>query len=286
MSDKLNTHDALDYTFINEAIESTIDIKNLKMVIVSDLHRGAGNGADDFKRCKQIYSEALDYYFSKQYHLALLGDIEELWETDLKSIIRTHKDILLKEKQFIDKKLYTRFYGNHDFALTQPSQIAKLKPYLAGADILRAMTINLKDGDTFLGKLFLTHGDQGQYYSKIMRFAIRYIWRWIQNLTKISTYLPSRNVDKAKAHGEEMYKWVQNKNKKLLLIAGHTHHCTVLPKSDKNIQYLNSGCCAFADGSITTIELTTKEINLVKWSMHKNNPTRHIEWSIPLAKVF
>src|SRR5215207_9789731 len=54
-----------------------------RLVIFSDHHKGARDGADDFQRCERAYNAALAYYDHLGYDLIELGDVEEPWENCL-----------------------------------------------------------------------------------------------------------------------------------------------------------------------------------------------------------
>lgn len=50
--------------------------------------------------------------------------------------------------------------------------------------------------------------------------------------------------------------------------------------------YFNTGCCCFADGDITGIELVDGEIRLVRWPTDEGQPRPHILARLSLAAVF
>ena len=46
-----------------QVYRGTLDVEKSKVVVLSDLHRGARSGdEDDFWRCEQAYNAALGYY--------------------------------------------------------------------------------------------------------------------------------------------------------------------------------------------------------------------------------
>ena len=90
------------------------DIREGKWIIFSDQHKGQGDGADDFQRCKPAYHAALGYYHSAGYSLVLLGDVEELWEGRPRKVIKTYRDTLTLEGKFADGGNLFRIVGNHD----------------------------------------------------------------------------------------------------------------------------------------------------------------------------
>jgi len=85
-----------------------------KLIIFSDQHKGAKNGADDFMKAEPNYLSALDYYFKEGYHLISLGDSEELWENSLPSVKKHNQLTIQSEKRFIQEKRFFKVFGNHD----------------------------------------------------------------------------------------------------------------------------------------------------------------------------
>src|SRR5262245_33904198 len=90
-----------------------------RMIIFSDLHKGARNGADDFRHCERAYNAALGYYYALGYWLVELGDVEELWEEHPASVLKNYERTLrLSAKFHIDPERrgsrYLRIWGNHD----------------------------------------------------------------------------------------------------------------------------------------------------------------------------
>lgn len=72
-------HAALDRAYTAAETRHIVSGKD-RLVIFSDHHRGARDGADDFQRCERSYNAALAYYYKLNYQLLELGDVEELWE--------------------------------------------------------------------------------------------------------------------------------------------------------------------------------------------------------------
>src|SRR5215217_5624507 len=62
------------------------DIATGKIIIFSDQHKGARNGADDFMICEPNYLEALEYYYQNGFQFVGLGDCEELWENTVLAV--------------------------------------------------------------------------------------------------------------------------------------------------------------------------------------------------------
>ncbi|NQT95786.1 MAG: UDP-2,3-diacylglucosamine diphosphatase [Candidatus Omnitrophica bacterium] len=82
-------------------------------IFISDLHLGDGSRADDFHRKDELL-KLLEIAAKENFLLIVVGDLFELWQSDLKNIILEHREI-------IDKLLYLRrngkllhLIGNHD----------------------------------------------------------------------------------------------------------------------------------------------------------------------------
>jgi hypothetical protein len=71
-----------------------------RMIIFSDLHKGARNDADDFRRCERAYNAALGYYYALGYWLVELGDVEELWEERARTVISKYERTLRLSAKF------------------------------------------------------------------------------------------------------------------------------------------------------------------------------------------
>ena len=139
-----------------------VQLSQLRVVILSDLHRGARDGADDFQGCEPAYSAALGWYLERGYELHLLGDVEELWENDIGEVLPRYAACAELEKAFMDGPGLTRFFGNHDIDWRDAGKVkTHLAPLLPGIEVLEALKLRVLDGNTQLGVLFLVHGHQG-----------------------------------------------------------------------------------------------------------------------------
>lgn len=210
-----------------------LDIRDLRIIIFSDHHKGKKDGADDFENCKATYHAALGYYLSAGFSLYLLGDVEEFWECQPGDVIKAYADTFKLEQEFARLGRYTRLIGNHDDLWQYPDQVDRyLRKYLANADeaihLAEAVCLAIYNQDQKLGELFLLHGHQGtgpaDRFAWLSRVFIRYIWRNFQRLTNIrSTATPARNFDLRSRHEHAQFNWA-SKQAGLILIAGHTHH--------------------------------------------------------------
>ena len=212
-------------------------IASLRLVLVSDLHKGQRDGADDFQQCEKTYLAALQHYWQTGYELALLGDIEELWECRPKQVIAAYANVLITEKDFsaaANPSRYWRIIGNHDDEWYDRGQVRKhLGGYLDTAQVVEGLRLRVTDDQARpLGELYLVHGHQGTIlsdrYRRLSAVLLRYLWRPIQRLLRFKNTSPSNNFELKGRHERAMYAWASDDQQWSVdgpvLIAGHTHH--------------------------------------------------------------
>jgi predicted phosphodiesterase len=287
------------------------DSQQTRFIILSDQHKGAKNGADDFQDSEGAYLAALDFYYQHDYHLISLGDSEELWENTLLQV-RKHNALSFEaEKKFARQHQFTKIFGNHDLDWEIDPLAPRLleeiysMPVIALEGIILQTTIAQNQLN-----ILCTHGHQGDRQSDgnwFSKFFISKIWAPLQAYLRINPNTPAYDHTLKSLHNRIMYEWSSLQNN-LMLITGHTHqpvfesltHLERLHRKqqqalyDQNptwakaiedeIQwrrvednslspdymkmrpsYFNSGCCCFADGDITGIEIAEGFIRLIKW---------------------
>jgi UDP-2,3-diacylglucosamine pyrophosphatase LpxH len=295
----------------------------MRIALLSDLHKGQRDGADDFTQCEPTYLAAIDHYWQQGSELWLLGDVEELWENFPRPVISAYSNVLGQEKPFAELgERYLRLVGNHDDQWYEPDQVEKhLGPYLAGQPVVEAVRLAvLRQGEP-LGELFLVHGHQGTLdsdkYARFSAWIVRHVWRPIQRLLKIKSTTPSNNFELKQQHELAMYTWAASTTG-LVLVAGHTHHPVweglsyqqalereLDSRSPKAMAenlwaqqqvggrielpgekpcYFNTGCCSYSDASCTALELEDGHIRLVRWE-NPENPGRIELFTANLAEV-
>ena len=306
------------------AVSMTRPLDELRLIVLSDQHKGVRDGADDFQRCESAYLGALSYYLGAGFSLAVLGDVEELWENEAEPVLDRYSAVLEVEKEFSRSGRYWRFYGNHDDDWSHPDLVDRLLGGIfAELPVWESLRLSLRDGDRLLGEVFLAHGHQGTTFSDrfgpLSRRIVRTFWRPFQRLTKVKTNSPSTDWQLRHEHDIAMYNWAAGRSR-LILIAGHTHHA-IFP-SPRRIErlasaleeqralsldspetralraeldaaraqeqpcYFNSGCCSFRDGQVTGIEIAEGQIRLVQWIASEAGPSRTVLDSADLAQVF
>ena len=77
-----------------------VELDELRLIVFSDHHRGERDGADDFRRCERAYNAALAHHLETGHDLVLLGDAEELWESDAREIIASYPRTYALEGEF------------------------------------------------------------------------------------------------------------------------------------------------------------------------------------------
>jgi hypothetical protein len=202
-------------------------------VIFSDQHKGAGDHADEFVRNVPAYMAALTHYNREQYKLVLLGDVEELWENNIREVIKAHKPVLEAEAAFGPKR-YLRIWGNHDDRWMEELLVAvELRPYAPGEGLRRVyegVRISVRDGDAKIGTLFMTHGHQGTMGSDRFAWVSRWAlvaYRFFQNRFNVGWFggvdSPAKDPVLRGEHDQQMYDWAANQERMMLMV-GHTHH--------------------------------------------------------------
>lgn len=200
-----------------------------KIIVFSDQHKGARDGADDFQRCERSYNAALTYYNHLGYHLILLGDVEELWENEFEEVLKRYPVTLQLEADFREGERYTRVFGNHDLIWKKTKKFQDAMGGFGLGDITPAEAIRLtivnggQNGED--RDLCLIHGHQGTKDSDsnawLSQFAVRRGWRWAQNLLNRPWNSPAVDLEVRGEHGAAMKDWARERGE--VLIAGHTH---------------------------------------------------------------
>jgi UDP-2,3-diacylglucosamine pyrophosphatase LpxH len=219
-----------------------------KYIIFSDQHKGGGDKADEFRKCKDTYVAALQHYLQNRFTFILLGDVEELWEQGFKKVEKTYQDVLQLEASFPASRYY-RIWGNHDDEWMNERNVRKkLARYMPTGALYEAIRFELINALQSIGTVLILHGHQGTFASDKIRWFSRFkvrIYRYIQRLTGIGKETPAKDACLRGKHDAEMYHWAENQ-KNLILIAGHTHRPvwssrTHLQKLEEELKELKAG---------------------------------------------
>jgi hypothetical protein len=202
-------------------------VDGARFVIFSDQHKGARNHADDFRRSERAYNAALAWYFERGYTLVELGDVEELWEERPGPVLKAYRHTLDITAAFHAAGRYHRVFGNHDDLWSFPGKVdSMLGPIFPALRVRESIRLNVQDADRHLGTIFMLHGHQGTTASDKLgafaRFPVRYVWRPIQRLFKVSLNTPATDWRQREGHNRALYEWAVRQHQ-VVLIAGHTH---------------------------------------------------------------
>jgi hypothetical protein len=216
---------ALDRVLRYARRENNIQLdSDSRYIIFSDHHKGARDAADDFQPCEKTYQAALDYYFNKDFSLVLLGDVEELWENPVQPVMDSYKNIFISEQRFYPDR-YFRIVGNHDDTWNDPDAVTRyLEPYYPNIQPLNGLVFEF-DNSRLFGEIFLAHGHQGTLDSDYLSGLpprVLPIYRQVQNTFRIGSTTPATDDYLRGEHDTQLYRWA-TQNKRLMLIAGHTH---------------------------------------------------------------
>lgn len=240
---------------MRQAVENAGEIKlrsEDKLVIMSDLHRGVGNGNDNFAKNYVLFEGALCYYYQKGYFYLELGDADELWENPCIEDVRKEYPCVFEMLEKLQKeKRYFQVFGNHDNRKRKWENVKE--SYFVYTESGR-------------NALLALHGHQGDTLNdtlgKLAAFLVRFVWGplerlGVQNPTegslnkKMRSKQERRLISWAKVHGQPV-------------IAGHTHAEWIASPGEP--PYYNCGC-GVKRGQITAIEIDKEKLILVKWQI-------------------
>jgi predicted phosphodiesterase len=210
-----------------KGIVLTFDATKARVVIMSDLHKGAADEADDFLPARNNYLEAACYYNDRRFTYIALGDVEELWENDINKVYKNNHDSFLVEKEFVADNRFVKLFGNHDMYWVNtllPNRQWLEKMYGTAIPVYEALIVRIEGLNNPL-QFFLTHGHQGDAQSDGNRFSrwfVANIWGRVQSYLDVKINSPSKDYLLRDKHNIMMYEWTL-KHPATALITGHTH---------------------------------------------------------------
>lgn len=197
-----------------------LNTKDRKIVLFSDLHVGGGGKADDFRNNQGVFERALDHYRKNDFTVVLLGDIEELWQFDLKEIVKKYDSGVYRRLRAFPKDRFYRVHGNHDAEWGTPDDPARQTDGSIGA-ATEALKLKDKKGQA---RILLVHGHQGSSesdkHSWASRFFVR-LYRKIEPIIKVDPHSSATKSQIAKDYERILYRWA--KKSRVILICGHSH---------------------------------------------------------------
>jgi len=187
--------------------EKSQRIKVRKAILISDLHLGVRNNADDFDSHDSLFISSILPYLDKGYSLLLGGDICDLWENPDRSQIKAEYPAIFQ----VLNKAICQIPGNHD-------------PDPPAANM--GFVLQLYSGREVLW----THGHVGDFFnyqaSWLGKFFVRYVWKNLQmtGIFKDPTTATVRNPKKHEKTRLAFLDWAQTRQKEVIF--GHTHFAT------------------------------------------------------------
>jgi len=165
---------------------------------------------------------------AKGHTLVVLGDAEELWECEIKEVMREYGDTLALEAEFHRRGRYERFWGNHDSQWSEPKNVKRhLHPIFPGLRLREALKLRVTRAGKPVGLLFLAHGHQGtadsDRFAWFSRLAVRHVWRRAQIKLGVASATPALDWELRERHDRAMFDWAKEAPGHPVLITGHTH---------------------------------------------------------------
>lgn len=202
------------------------DAANGRFIIFSDQHKGAGDGADDFRNCEGNYIAALRQYNLQEFFLVCLGDSEELWENSLSAVKKHNTENFRCEQAFVRRDAFLKIFGNHDlFWDNDPFAAFHLKNiYGQTVPIYEGLVLQTSWRGEVV-RIFCTHGHQGDAQSDgnwFSKFFVARVWAPLQSYLRINPNTPAYDASLKTEHNHIMHEWSADKEK-MLLVTGHTH---------------------------------------------------------------
>jgi hypothetical protein len=271
----------------------------MKLVCMSDMHRGDGSGADDFAQNSLIYRCALEHYLENGFTYVELGDAEDLWENDnFDQIYITHTSVYELLAKFHDpdpaKTRYLKVWGNHD--LYWKDNEAVYRTLFPGIEIYEGIVLaaGLREGGGEVsGAILLLHGHQAdtKCSGEIAVFSKFFVHNFWPDLQRCGVKDPTRaalNPGLCNEVDKRLHEWASRNDQGIAaIIAGHTHRAVfenlslterryleskvktdgIKIKNQPDGSYYNTGSCVH-QLCITGIEITFEngpQLRLIEW---------------------
>ncbi len=236
----------------------------MKLVVMSDMHRGDGSGADDFAKNSLIYRCALEHYLEEGFTYIELGDAEELWENDnFDQIYITHTPVYELLAKFHDpdpaKTRYLKVWGNHD--LYWKDHEAVYRTLFPGIEIHEGIFLTAPKGmgcgasrdeaqesevDEDEGTILLIHGHQADPKcsgegAAVSKFFVHHFWSDLQRCGAKDPTRAALNPGLCNEVDRQLHEWANHNDQGIAaIIAGHTHRAVFENLSLTERRYLES----------------------------------------------
>ena len=284
-----------------ERIKHITMTPGMKLIVMSDMHRGDGSGADDFAKNSLIYRCALEHYLEEGFTYIELGDAEELWENDnFDQIYITHTPVYELLARFHDPNpegtRYLKVWGNHDLYWKDNEAVYRtLLPDIAIHEGIVLESGNREDNDEMGRVILLIHGHQADPKccgegAVVSKFFVHYFWPDLQRCGVKDPTRAALNPGLCNEVDRRLHEWANNNDQGIAaIIAGHTHRAVfenlslterryleskiktegIKIKHQPDENYYNTGSCVHPL-SITGLEITFDggtgpQLRLIEW---------------------
>ncbi len=202
-------------TALARAARESWDADADRVIVFSDLHRGQGDHADDFRVCAETYRRAITFYFDAGYRLVTLGDADELWEGWPGKVVPTYRNLLDLENRFHTARASGSSRSGATTTISGSTRTrwrATWSRSSASSPVPEGLDVTVTQAGETLGRVFLVHGHQGTGAQrplgrKYSRHFVRWVWRPVQRLFKISLNTPATDFEIRGKHDRAMYEW-------------------------------------------------------------------------------
>lgn len=183
-----------------------------RVVVLSDLHLGDGGRRDDFGANAPLLAGALgDCYLPEGWRLVLNGDVEELVNFPLPSVVGAWGGLIDLFRQFHDGGRLHKILGNHDEDLPKAIGAYPFRP-----ELLEALRLRVEGCE-----VFLLHGHQGSNFYQSMHRAAGWFMRAVASPLGFKNIILSDKQRKRIRIEHVIYEFSRRAG--LLSIIGHTH---------------------------------------------------------------
>ncbi len=219
---KLATHQQLDRLWSRQDLP-ILEVSGNRFFLISDLHLGDGGPSDNCCFNRDAIQAALDHYLQRNFHLILLGDIEELWQFDIDGIRSVYDSTIYSGiRGFGDSRVH-RIFGNHDRDW-RPVPDPVRNSQVPGSTSVEAIRLRTPDGRL---KFILLHGHQGDIDSDKNQWSSRF---WVRVFKRVEPLALKLGIGRSgtayksqvvKDYEAIYYDWA--KKNRAIVICGHTH---------------------------------------------------------------
>jgi hypothetical protein len=148
--------------------------------------------------------------------------------------------------------------------------VRHLGPIYGDLVVPESLIVTVTRGETAVGTIFLVHGHQGtgssDRWGGISRHFVRWVWRPIQRLFKVSLNTPATDFEIRGKHDRAMYEWAAARND-LILIAGHTHNPVFVSKPHvATLERVHDHLCEVPEGTAAAEQLDIE----ISWARNES----------------